>query len=71
MSQGNGSPRGGGPSGGIAAIALAAVAVVCCAAVPLVIALAGTVAVGTVLGVGAGLVAAVLLSVWVAVRFRR
>ena len=46
---------------GLAALGTAAFAIVCCAALPLVAALVGSVAVGTVLGVGAGLAAAALL----------
>jgi hypothetical protein len=49
------------PWGGLAALGIAAFAVVCCAALPLLVALAGSVAIGTVLGIGAGLAAAVLL----------
>ena len=49
------------PWRGLAALGIAAFAIVCCAALPLLAALAGSVAIGTVLGVGAGLVAAVLL----------
>ena len=47
--------------GGLATAGVAALAVVCCAALPLVIALAGSVAIGTVLGVGVGVAAA---AVW-------
>jgi hypothetical protein len=44
-------------SGGLAAVALAAVAVMCCAGLPLVLVVASTVAIGTILGVAAGAVA--------------
>lgn len=59
------------PWGGLAALGIAAFAVVCCAALPLLVALAGSVAIGTVLGVGAGLAAAVLLVGVVLARIRR
>lgn len=60
-----------GARGGIAALAIAGIAVACCAALPLLLALAGGVAVAIVLGLGAGLVAAVLLGAWVVDRERR
>jgi hypothetical protein len=46
---------------GVAAIAGVAVGVVCCAAVPLVVAVASSLALGAVLGVGAGIAALVAL----------
>jgi len=55
----------------MAALAIAAVAVACCAAVPLLAAAVGGIAIGTFLGVGAGLAAALLLSAWAVARFRR
>ena len=58
-------------SGGIAAAGLAAFAIVCCAGFPLLVALAGSVAIGTTLGIGAGIVAAALLSGAVILRSRR
>lgn len=58
------------PLGGVAALGIAAFAVACCAALPLLAALAGSVAVGTVLGVGAGLAAAALLGGLVVARAR-
>lgn len=57
--------------GGPAAVGIAAFAVVCCAAFPLLAALAGGVALGTILGVGAGLVAAAVLVGLIVVRARR
>lgn len=59
------------PPGGLAALGIAAFAVICCAALPLLVALAGGVAIGTVLGIGAGLVAAALLGSVVVARARR
>jgi hypothetical protein len=64
-------PHRRGARGGMAALAVAGIAVACCAALPLLIALAGGVAVAAVLGVGAGLAAAVLLGAWVMERNRR
>jgi hypothetical protein len=57
--------------GGLAALAVAAFAVLCCAAVPVLAALAGSIAIGVVPGVGAGLAAGVLLTVAVVARLRR
>jgi Flp pilus assembly protein TadB len=56
---------------GLAALAVAAFAMLCCAAVPVLAALAGSLAIGVVLGVGAGLAAAVLLTVALVARMRR
>lgn len=58
-------------NGGLAGVGLAAVMVVCCAAIPLLAALAGSVALGTVLGVGAGAAAALVLGGLVVARARR
>jgi len=65
--------RGPGSSakGGVAAFGIAAFAIVCCAGLPLLAAVAGGVALGTVLGVGAGLVAVLLLVGAVVMRARR
>jgi hypothetical protein len=53
-------PRNGNSAkDGLAALGLAVVAVGCCAGLPLLAALAGSVALGTLLGVGAGILAAV------------
>jgi hypothetical protein len=46
---------------GVAAVGVAAVAVLCCAGLPILAALAGSIALGILLGVGAGAVAAVLV----------
>ena len=63
---------GASPSqSGLAALGIAAVAIVCCAALPLLAALAGGVALGALLGVGAGVVAAVLLVGTVVARSRK
>ncbi len=64
-------PRRTTNSNGIPAIGVAAFAIVCCAGLPLLAALAGSVAIGTVVGVGAGIVAAVLLAAAVSLRSRR
>lgn len=68
-------PDGSGPRsttrGGLAALGIAAFAVVCCAALPLLAAIAGGAALGAVLGIGAGVVAAGLLVGLVVVRIRR
>lgn len=59
------------PQGGLAAVGVAAFAVACCASLPLLVAVAGSVAIGTVLGVGAGVVAGLLLVALVVARVRR
>ena len=63
--------REGSAAGGFAALGLGALVVGCCAGLPLLAALAGSVAIGTVLGVGAGLLALVGLAILVIVRARR
>lgn len=55
----NSARRNGSGGDGIAALGIAVVAVGCCAGVPLVAALASSVAVGALLGVGAGIVFAI------------
>jgi hypothetical protein len=65
-SRGPGSPA----QGGLAALGVAAFAIVCCAAFPLLAAVAGGVALATILGVGAGVVAVVLLVGLVVMRVR-
>lgn len=61
--------RSGG--GGLAAVGIGALAIACCAGVPLIAAVAaGSVAAGTLLGVGAGLVAAVVLAGVIVLRVR-
>jgi hypothetical protein len=71
MPPGENPHQRGAPSGGIAALVVAGIAVACCAALPLLIALAGGVAVATILGIGAGLAAAALLGAWLVARIRR
>ncbi len=56
---------------GLAGIGVVALAVVCCSALPLVAAFAGSIALGAVLGVGAGVVALVGLVALVVLRARR
>lgn len=56
---------------GIAAFAVAALAVACCAGLPLLAALAGSVALGALFGIGAGVIAVVALTAVVIVRVRR
>ncbi len=58
------------PKGGFAAVGLGALAVVCCAGGPLIVALIGGIALGTVLGVGAGVLAVSLVAALVIVRVR-
>lgn len=66
-----GQTSGSQGRGGILGIGIAALAIVCCAAFPLLAALAGSVAVGTILGAGAGILAGVALVAVVASRARR
>jgi hypothetical protein len=56
-----GRPPGDSTTSGLAALAFAVVAVACCAGLPLMLALAASAGVGTMLGIGAGIVAAALL----------
>jgi len=56
---------------GLAAVAIAAFAVICCAGFPLVAAIAGSLALGTLLGAGTGILAAVMLIALIAIRVRR
>ena len=53
---------------GVAAVGVAAFAVLCCAGAPLLVAVASSVALGTVLGVATGVVALVALTALVVVR---
>jgi biotin transporter BioY len=55
----------------LAAVGVAVFAVVCCAGLPLLATLAGGVAVGTLLGVGAGVLAALVAGAALAARARR
>jgi hypothetical protein len=66
----NSARPGGSGGGGIAALGIAMLAIGCCAGVPLIAALVGSVAVGTLLGVGAGIVVAIMLVAAVVVRIR-
>ena len=56
---------------GLAGVAFVAVAVGCCAGLPLVVVVASTVAIGTILGVAAGLVAIAAVVVGGALWVRR
>ena len=47
--------------GGVVALGVAALAVLCCAGLPLLVGVLGGLALGTVLGLGAGVVALVVL----------
>jgi len=58
------------PRGGLAAVGFGALAVVCCAGAPLIVGVLGGVALGTVLGVGAGVLAVTLGTVLIVVRVR-
>lgn len=69
----NDKPTGlqGTPRTGLAALGIGAFAVVCCAALPLVAGVLGGVALGSVLGVGAGGLAVVVVIASVVLRARR
>ncbi len=56
---------------GLAALGIGALAIACCLAGPLVLGALGGIAIGTVLGVTAGLLAAFLLIALVVLRSRR
>ena len=56
---------------GLAAATVGLVAVVCCAGAPLIAGLVGGIAVGSVLGVGAGVLALIVVAAVVAWRARR
>jgi hypothetical protein len=56
---------------GVAALGVGVVAVVCCAAIPLLAGLLGATAVGSVLGVGAGGLALVVVLALIVARSRR
>lgn len=57
--------------GGIAALEIAAFAIVCCAALPLLIAFAGSLAIGSALGIGMGLVVLIALASAIILCYRR
>lgn len=69
----NDKPQGsqGTPGTGLAALGIGAFAVVCCAGLPLVAGVLGGVALGSVLGVGAGVLAVVVVIALVVLRARR
>lgn len=56
---------------GLAALGMGALVVVCCAALPLVAGVLGGVAIGAILGVGAGVLALAVLATLVLLRARR
>ncbi len=58
------------PKGGLAAVGFGALAVVCCAGGPLIVGVIGGIALGTVFGVGAGVLALSLVAAVVIVRVR-
>ena len=68
-----GGERGGDSAtrDGLAAAGVAVFAVACCAGLPLLAALAGGVALGTLLGVGVGVLAALVVGAALAARARR
>ena len=61
----------GSPRTGLAALGVGVLAVVCCAAAPLLVGVVGGVALGSLLGVAAGIIAVVGLTAMVVVRKRR
>lgn len=63
-------PPPSGAKGAAAAIGVAVFAVVCCAGLPLLVAGAGSVALGRLLGAGAGIAAALTLLAVVVVRIK-
>lgn len=66
-------PAPSGAKGALVAVAVAVFAVVCCAGLPLLVAAAGSVALGSLLGAGAGIAAALTLLavVLVGIKHRR
>jgi high-affinity Fe2+/Pb2+ permease len=58
------------PKGGLAAVGFGALAVACCAGGPLIAGLFGGIALGSVFGVGAGVLAMVLVIGLIVVRVR-
>jgi Flp pilus assembly protein TadB len=61
----------GGQDSGLAVLAAAAVVVFCCAGLPIAVVLLGSVAIGTLLGVGAGVLAAVVVVALAVLGLRR
>jgi hypothetical protein len=66
--QARGGSNGAGPA--IATVGVAAFAIVCCVGLPVLAALVGSVAIGTLLGGAAGIVAAAVIVGAVAIRLR-
>ncbi len=60
----------GGDKVGLAGVAVILLAVVCCAGGPLLVGAVGSAAVGTVLGLGAGLTAAAVVVIAIVLRVR-
>ena len=56
---------------GLAGVGAIALAIGCCAAVPLAAALAGSIALGTLVGIGAGAIALIALTALIVLRARR
>lgn len=65
------TPADGAPKTGLAALGVGAFAVACCAGAPLLVGVLGGVALGSVLGIAAGVVAVIGLTALVVVRTRR
>ncbi|MBA3821199.1 MAG: hypothetical protein H0X17_20105 [Deltaproteobacteria bacterium] len=71
MMSGRRPKDGTGSADRLAGVGLAMLAVVCCAGGPLLIAALGSIGVGAVLGVGAGVLAALALITGIAIAARR
>jgi hypothetical protein len=65
------TPSDGSSRTGLAALGVGVLAVVCCAAAPLLVGVLGGIALGSLLGVAAGVVAVIGLTALVVVRTRR
>jgi hypothetical protein len=66
-----GNDKGTSARAGLAGVAALALVIGCCGAFPLVVVLASSVALGTLLGIGAGIVALIALLGLLVVRARR
>ncbi|MBW8060720.1 MAG: hypothetical protein FVQ78_10485 [Solirubrobacterales bacterium] len=66
-----GEEASGGEKLGLAGVGVAAAVVVCCATLPLLVGVAGGIALAALLGVGAGILALAALVVFVVVTVRR
>ncbi len=68
----NEEPKGSatGPKAGLATAGLGVLAVVCCAGGPLIAGAFGSIAIGGILGVGAGVLAVVVVSALIVLRVR-